>query len=485
MSWITGPRTLSRRELAAWTRLACALPGQAAEALRHAVAAVLAPEPRARPGRLGIWLDVLLALFATIAVLAMIGKATPCPTAGPFSACPAVANLTTPSHHFTSVLIAVMTTVPLAWRRLRPLTAFWVIIIAAVAAPHLTDNVVTLVAVVLAAYSAVVHSRFRLAAMISVPLAGLLVATAFPTVVQPLRLPGQVAALLGLMPVLYVGQAVHQWRGRVRDSQARLDRMQADHEAATTLALATERARIASELHDVVTHNVSVMIVQAGAARHVLTDSPGAATDALLAVESSGRAAMAELRHLLGLLSPIAGVADTDQLQPQPGLGQLGLLTDRVRAAGLDVQLRAEAPLPDLPPGLDLTAYRVIQEALTNVLKHAGTTGATVSLSCERDRLAVCVTDPGPREPAPVPGTAVPGTAVPGTPVPGTAVPGTTFRADVAVPGAGRGLLGLHERVALYGGEFTAGPRPGGGWRVRASLPLDAVPAGPEPATAR
>jgi signal transduction histidine kinase len=305
----------------------------------------------------------------------------------------------------------------------------------------------------------VVYSRYRMAALVCVPLAGLLVATAFPAVAAPLRLPGATAILLGLLPVVYLGQAMRTWRRRVGESQARLTRLQAEHEAATALALATERARIASELHDVVTHNVSVMIVQAGAARQVLTNSPGAARDALLAVESSGRAAMAELRYLLGLLSPAAGAGDlareggpdTDQLQPQPGLRQLSALVDRVRAAGLEVELRAAVP-SDLPPGLDLAAYRVIQEALTNVLKHAGTTQAAVSVDWQRGCLAVCVTDAGPRTPV-------------------AAGP------DAAVPGTGRGLLGMRERVAVYGGELTAGPVPGGGWRVQASLPLDAVPA--------
>jgi signal transduction histidine kinase len=449
----------------AWAELARTPLRHPVAALRRGFTALTTSEPRTRPGRRGMWLDVLLAVVATIEMLQLVSRSVVCQVVvGPASQCLSTAQTTQPGHH-TVILIAMMTTLPLALRRRYPLSAFWMILVASVVAPHLADNLITLGAVLLAAYSAVVHSRFRLAAWVSVPLAGLVVATAFPTILPPGRLPGRVFALLGLLPVLYVGQAVHQWRSRARESQARLDRLQAEHEAATVLALATERTRIASELHDVVTHNVSVMIVQAGAARQVLTDSPGAATDALLAVESSGRAAMAELRHLLGLLSPLAdgedsalaGGQNADQLHPQPGLGQLTSLTDRVRAAGLAVQLRADVAPPDLPPGLDLTAYRVIQEALTNVLKHAGATKATVSVDRQHDRLAVCVSDAGPGEPGPVPGTAL--------------------RADVAVPGTGRGLLGLRERVALYGGEFTAGPLPGGGWCVQASLPLDAVPA--------
>jgi signal transduction histidine kinase len=283
------------------------------------------------------------------------------------------------------------------------------------------------------------------------------VATAFPAVAAPLRLPGRATALWALIPVVIVGRAVDEWRQRAGASQARLDQLQREHEAATTLALARERARIASELHDVVTHNVSVMIVQAGAARQVLTQSPGQATDALLAVESSGRAAMSELRHLLGLLSPadpegaagLAGAAVLEaDLRPQPGLGQLAALVDRVRAAGLGVDLLT-GPLPDLSAGQDLTAYRVIQEALTNVLKHAGMAWTTVSLDYRQGQLIVEVAN----------------------------VVRPSAATGPAEPGTGRGLLGLRERVELYGGELRAGPLPDGGWLVRASLPVSEQPS--------
>src|SRR5262249_47412279 len=150
------------------------------------------------------------------------------------------------------------------------------------------------------------------------------------------------------------------------------------------------RARIASELHDVVTHNVSVMIVQAGAARQVLAESPGEARTAMLAVEASGRAAMTELRHLLGLLSPTQSPGAQDgrssdqsarpELEPQPGLAQLPALVERLTAAGLPIDMRIGELPNELSPGLDLAVFRVIQEALTNVLKHAGKPPTTVSL---------------------------------------------------------------------------------------------------------
>jgi signal transduction histidine kinase len=161
---------------------------------------------------------------------------------------------------------------------------------------------------------------------------------------------------------------------------------------------------------------------------------------------------MTELRHLLGLLSPAGGgpgpAPDGEDLRPQPGLGQLQPLIDRVAAAGLPVELQVAGAPRALPPGLDLVAYRVVQEALTNVIKHAGKPGTSVRLDYQVADLVVEVTDAG----RPVP---------PAGPAPS------------AVPGSGRGLLGLRERVALYGGELDARPRPGGGWLVRARLPVD------------
>jgi signal transduction histidine kinase len=204
-------------------------------------------------------------------------------------------------------------------------------------------------------------------------------------------------------------------------------------------------------MHDVVTHNVSVMVVQAGAARRVLDSSPGEAREALLAVEASGRTAMAELRHLLGLLAP-AGEAEPDPaepvLTPQPGVARIPALLSRVREAGMPVELSVDAPAGSaraLPPGIDLVAFRVVQEGLTNVMKHAGQTRTTVHLEYRpRDLLITVCDDGGPR-------------VGPG------AEPG---------PGA-RGLIGLRERIAVYGGELDAGPRPGGGWRLTARIPLE------------
>jgi signal transduction histidine kinase len=294
-----------------------------------------------------------------------------------------------------------------------------------------------------------------------VPAAGLLITAAFHGTMPELR--DSSATLLLLGPILVAGNAMHVWRRQAGDSQARLRRLQAEHEAATRRALDLERARIASELHDVVTHNVSVMIVQAGAARQVLAAAPDQATSAMLAVEASGRAAMTELRNLLGLLGPAgtAGQPGTEdcapagqELRPQPGLGQLRSLIDGVTAAGLPVDLHIGELPAGLPPGLDLAAFRVVQEALTNVIKHAGKPRTSVNIECHDGVLVVAVADAG--RPAGSAGAAAP-----------------------AIPGAGRGLLGLRERVAMYGGELDAGPRPDGGWLVRARIPADLVRAVP------
>jgi signal transduction histidine kinase len=388
---------------------------------------------------------------------------------------------------------AVLTSVPLAARRRYPLTVFLVVLAAAIVLKnHATD--VTFLAIVFAGYSAALHSRFRGVALLALAPAGVLVAAVFWQVrsqsglvavkpvgpgylgdlgppVIPASAPGlpglssaaagptRVAGLLVLMSLVSI--AIF---GAVMYAGDRIRRLQAEHQTATGRALRLERARIASELHDVVTHNVSVMIIQAGAARQVLAESPGDARQALLAVEASGRAAMTELRHLLGLLSPAtapdAGPADSgepsgENLRPQPGLEQLRPLIDRVAAAGLPVDLQISGGLQDLPPGLDLAAYRVVQEGLTNVLKHAGKPKTTVRLDLTGAGLVVDIADSGPPIPAAAP---------------------------VFPAGHGRGLLGLRERIAIYGGELDAGPRPGGGWRVQARLPVDLSPAPGAPA---
>jgi signal transduction histidine kinase len=383
------------------------------------------------------------------------------------------------------LLGVALTTAPLAFRRIYPITAFCVILVAVIATTGYTTSI-TFAAVIFAAYSAVAYSPFRRAALLAVLVAAIIVTAAYPDTSPPV--PARFGALLVLLPTVVVGVAIRVWRRRAGESAKRLRVAEAEHEAQTRRAVALERARIASEMHDVVTHNVSVMVVQAGAARRVLDSSPGEAREALLAVEASGRTAMTELRHLLGLLAPSGegrgdaadaahaagapvpggpgdaapapqpGVAPAPQpgvaLAPQPGVARIPALLSRVCAAGVPVELSVEAPggMPrDLPPGIDLAAFRVVQEALTNVIKHAGQARTRVRLDYSPRDLLITVSDDGPP----------PGSGPPVAP-PG---PGSGS--------GGRGLIGLRERIAVYGGELDAGPRPGGGWRLAARIPLD------------
>jgi signal transduction histidine kinase len=382
--------------------------------LALALAFARSVKPRSLPSRRDLYFDAALAVLIVLAV-----------------------RLTGPNGGKTVLLL--IAGVLLAARRRYPLTACLLLMIELLATGYATP--IALFIVVFAGYSAVRYSRFRGAALVTVPWLWVIVGAV-------LWGPTALLILLSLALTVTVGYAVYAVGER--------DRVLAEHEAATRRALDLERARIASELHDVVTHNVSVMIVQAGAARQVLAKEPAEAQAAMLAVEASGRAAMTELRHLLGLLSPSqaqgdeAGTSDAGaELEPQPGLAQLQPLVDRLKAAGLPIDLRVGELPPALSPGLDLSVFRVIQEALTNVIKHAGKPPTSVSLTYDDGQLVVVVADSGRTMPA----------AAPAVPV-----------------GAGRGLIGLRERIALYGGVLDAGPRRGDGWIVRARFPVEASP---------
>ena len=376
------------------------------------------------------------------------------------------------------VLLGVaLTTAPLAFRRTYPITAFCVILAAIIATSGNTHTTITFASVIFAAYCAATYSPFRRLALLGVLVAAIVVTAAYPDTSPPV--PARFGAVLVLLPAVAVGNAIRTWRRRAGESAERLRLAQQEHEAETRRAVQEERARIASEMHDVVTHNVSVMVVQAGAARRVLDSSPGEAKEALLAVEASGRTAMTELRHLLGLLAPSGeaepGPADVAApggtpgapipveagdaaLTPQPGVARIPALLARVCEIGMPVELAVDALAgtpPAVPPGIDLAAFRVVQEALTNVMKHAGPVRTTVRLQYRPRDLLITVSDDGP-PPDSAPAAAGPGTGEAAGPV-----------------SDGRGLIGLRERIAVYGGELDAGPRPGGGWRLAARIPLE------------
>ena len=227
--------------------------------------------------------------------------------------------------------------------------------------------------------------------------------------------------------------------------------LERERESAARTAVDAERARIARELHDIVSHNVSLMVVQAAAAREVLATMPAEAAAALRAVEGAGRDTMTELRHLLGLLAPAADGDDEPygaDLSPQPSLSRLGSLIDRIAFAGLPVEVRISGQPRSLPSGIDVTAYRIVQEALTNALKHGDGGQAEVTIRYADHSLRVEVLNSGPS------------VLTGGRP---------TGNHD----GAGHGLVGLRERVGVYGGDLDARRRLGGGYRVRARIPLE------------
>jgi signal transduction histidine kinase len=220
-----------------------------------------------------------------------------------------------------------------------------------------------------------------------------------------------------------------------RERRARVAERERD--VAAREAVVEERARIARELHDAIAHNVSMMVVQAGAERRVLDGSGGSTREVLETIERIGRGALTEMRRLVGMLRSDTG----DELAPQPGLSELPTLVTQVREAGLPVELRVEGEPRELPVGIELSAYRIVQEALTNALKHAGEAHASVQVRYGAESLELEIVDDGPGGQAPV------------------------------VSG-GHGLAGMRERVALYGGRLDAGRRPSGGFAVRVLLPI-------------
>jgi signal transduction histidine kinase len=239
-----------------------------------------------------------------------------------------------------------------------------------------------------------------------------------------------------------IGFAFYERNRRTVELTERAERAELTRESEARAAVAEERARIAREMHDVVAHSLSVMVVQAEAAEAMLDSDPERARRPLAAVQQTGRAALGELRRMLGVLREMAD--EGPALAPQPGLSGLGELARQVREAGLPVTVRIEGEPRPLSPGIDLSAYRIVQEGLTNALKHAGPATAEVVVRYGPRDLELEVRDDG------------------------------RGRASGA-NGGGHGLLGMRERVALYGGDLAAGPRPGGGFALTARLPLEVL----------
>jgi signal transduction histidine kinase len=259
-----------------------------------------------------------------------------------------------------------------------------------------------------------------------------------------------IALLAPLVVVWAIGDQVRSARERLEIERDRALLAARERDANVRLDALAERNRIARELHDVVAHGLSVMVVQADGALYAADEHPGAPRQALGVIAATGRESLAEMRRLLGVLR---GVGETAATAPQPGLTAIPQLAAGFRDAGLEVELALPDPLPAVPPGVALATYRIVQESLTNVLKHAGQAETVVAVTAEPGRLLVRIRNgPGEREPA-------------------------------SDPGAGLGLMGMRERVRLLGGRLSAGPRSDGGFEVTAELPFVAT-AEPEPATA-
>lgn len=250
-----------------------------------------------------------------------------------------------------------------------------------------------------------------------------------------------------------LGVAIRQRRALVASMQERAARLEFERDQEGRLAAAAERARIAREMHDIVSHNLTVMIGLADGASYALGASPDSSLSAMERVSQTGRQALSEMRRLLGVLRDEPEPGPGGPYEPQPGLDRLDELLARVEAAGIPVAIEVHGDPHVLPSGVQLAVFRVAQEALTNTLKHAGRPAtARLVLRCGPDRVSLEATDTG--------GPSAAG-GIPGHP------------ADPALPSGGRGLRGMRERAAAYGGTLEAGPRPEGGWRVALTIAPD------------
>ena len=338
-------------------------------------------------------------------------------------------------HRVALTASGMLMLLPLAARRTMPL-ASCVVVMVGVAVTEAVgpspEGLSSAAGVLVAGYSVAAHTEARRAvAGLSVMMVGLGVAQAFGA-------DDLAFAILLIGGAWAAGRTVRLARVRARELEALTEALARERGENAQLAVALERTRIARELHDVVAHSVSVMVVQAGGVRGLLRPAQVEEREALAVIESTGRQAMTELRRMLGTLRT---AADGDALAPAPALSHVDSLVANVRDAGLPVELSFDGRRRPLSPGLELSAYRIVQEALTNTLKHAGPAHAEVHIGYGERELAIEVCDDG------------------------------AGRHNGAA--AGHGLVGMRERVSLFGGVLETGPRPSGGFRVSARFPIE------------
>ncbi|HEX6472397.1 MAG TPA: sensor histidine kinase [Streptosporangiaceae bacterium] len=354
-----------------------------------------------------------------------------------------------PPDALNGVVVAAVV-LPLVLRRRVPLTVLACVIAgeSILGVLDYAPSSADVVAFFIATYSVAAHRPLARSALglAAAALAFTALLLTYPGDVNLLEYLTNLALLVG---VWWLGRGLRLRRAYLAELEDRAQRLERLREGDARTARVEERARIARELHDVVAHHVSVMTVQAGAARRVLDRDPDSAREAMSTIEGLGRTALSEMRRIVGVLRTERDPEHTGrELAPQPGLHDIGGLIDRVRETGLMVQLWIEGEVRSLSPGVDLAVYRLVQEALTNTLKHAGPQArAWVRIHYAGQGVNVEIEDDGRGAAAGLPGNG---------------------------DSPGHGLVGMRERVALYGGELRIGPRTGGGFEVRARFPLDA-----------
>lgn len=353
----------------------------------------------------------------------------------------------TNAQRFSYLAVLVLGFIGLLFRRRAPLAVLATLAVAFKAwdylffAPAAQIPFTPFLVLLVLSYNTGAHTRNRKAVVGAVVLL-LFMASGIWNQIEGRQLGQQLGGWVVVTVAWLIGKGMQRYRDLTTSLRAQARQLEQEREERARLAVALERTRIARELHDVIAHSVSVMVIQAAAERKVLSEEQHRTADVLEMIERTGRQALVELRRMLGVLRK------SDEpllLAPQPGLPDLDSLLDQVREAGLPVAFRVEGSRVLVPAGVELSAYRIVQEALTNALKHAGQARAEVTVRYFGDRLELVVADDG-----------------------GGSAEGVRSN-------SGHGLVGMRERVAMLGGSLQAGPRESGGFLVSATLPLERV----------